>query len=84
MKNLKPEEREEHERGGDFRMKQLRPKLSPAEIDLLIEAMEQAGYGEQYGNKWRLLNRFKALRKGQHTKNRIWGKPSDESPGTPH
>jgi len=65
-------------------MKQLRPKLSEAEINLLIEAMEQAGYQKQNGPKYRILQRFKTLRKGGHSKDRIFQRPKNESPRTTH
>jgi len=51
----------------------MRPKLSPGEIQLILEAMEKAGYGKMYGTpQGALLYRFSELNKGRHIKKRFY------------
>jgi len=50
--------------------KDVRPKLSRVELELIYEAMDKAGYGEAGGPKRKLLWRFYHLKTGSHTKGR--------------
>lgn len=50
--------------------KDIRPKLSRIELELLYEAMDKAGYDQEGGPKRKLLWRFYHLKSGSHTKGR--------------
>lgn len=54
----------------EIKYRDVRPKLSRIELELLYEAMDQAGYGEAGGPKRKLLWRFYHLKTGSHTKGR--------------
>jgi len=54
-------------------MKAVRPKLSPGEIQLILEATEKAGYNKMYGTpQGALHHRFSELSKGRHIKKRFY------------
>lgn len=49
----------------------LRPKLTVAELKVILEAMEKAGVDKMYGSpRYRLYDRIKQLTRGLHYKKR--------------
>lgn len=61
-------------------MKEIRPKINEVELDLLVEAMEKAGYNarellQKNSPLYQLYTRFRLLRKGGHVKLRVWRRP---------
>lgn len=54
-------------------VKNVRPKLTQTEIELIFEAMVKAGYDKEHGSPhWSIYWRFYHLKCGSHTKRRIY------------